>query len=469
MEQGNITFGGGLAHTIFSPIVGFVVLIAVLFICFSPRSKAIIAFLAVALLIPPDQILVLGSLHFPVLRILALFGFARILCAKFTSGSEVFSGGMNGIDKAVILLVVFTVIDGALLWQETAEVIYQLGNLYTVFGVYFLLRFLIRTEEDVQHMFRVFIYIVAVIAVFMAYERVTGTNLIYGLLGGARSDVLGTAIQRDDKFRATGPFGHPILAGTFGAVLLPLFVGLWLNNKQNRKIALVGIIASIVVTVSGNSSTALLGMGAGLLALCMWPLRKMMRPIRWGIVLTLVFLQIVMKNPVWHLIERIDVVGNSSSYHRYELVNQCILHFTDWMFIGTKSYADWAYDMWDLSNQYVAIAETAGLIPLIAFFVIIVLGFKYLGKARNASDGDKSRELFLWAMGSAMFANVVAYFGTSYWDQSIVSWYGLLAAIPVAAAAAPKPVPQAEIKVVRPGLVFHRPLAPNSVRGRLSN
>ncbi len=278
MEPNSVGFGAGLSHTVFNPVVGIAVFIAIVFICFSSRNKALAAFLAVGMLIPPDQVLVLGALHFPVLRILVVLGMLRILSGRVMSGTEIFSGGMNGIDKAVILFGLFTTFDGYMLWRDTPyvsiAVVYYLGNLVNIFGVYFLLRALIRDEADVQRMIRVFIYITAVIAVFMAFERVTGRNLIYGMLGGFRSESFGTAMARDDKFRAAGPFGHPILAGTFGAIMLPLFIGLWLKDKNKRNLAILGVIASAVVTISGNSSTALLGFAAGLLSLCLWPIRK---------------------------------------------------------------------------------------------------------------------------------------------------------------------------------------------------
>jgi len=52
-----------------------------------------------------------------------------------------------------------------------------------------------------------------------------------------------------------------------------------------------------------------------------------------------------------------------------------------------------------------------------------------MGRARRMVARDRKRALFIWAIGSALFANVVAFFGISYFDQTIVAWYGLLAII----------------------------------------
>jgi hypothetical protein len=147
-------------------------------------------------------------------------------------------------------------------------------------------------------------------------------------------------------------------------------------------------------------------------------------------------LHLVMKAPVWHLISRIDVAGGSSSYHRYQLVDACIRHFSDWWLIGVKSTAEWGWDMWDTANQYVSTADGSGLIPFLLLIATIVYGFKYLGRARTQLANDKRSALFVWAMGSALFANVVAFFGISYFDQTIVVWYGLLAAISTVAWSA---------------------------------
>lgn len=439
-----MNFGGGVAETIVNPVVLAATLLAGVLILVLPRNKAIIPFISAGILIPIDHILVVGGVHFPMLRVLALFGIIRMFCAR----DKMFAGGMNGIDKAVILLSVFTTIDNILLWQAWGEVTYQLGLLFTAFGVYFLLRYLIRDQEDVKRALCVLAWVTVIIATMMMYESITGRNLFYAILGGARAADLAHAEERANAFRASGCFGHPIIAGTFGGFMVPLFVGWWRWDKQSRIFAGVGAVAAITIPFSVGSSTALFALLAGVGALLLWPLRRHMRTLRWAIVVTLVSLHIVMKAPVWQLIARVHLSDGSSSYHRYELVNQCILHFWDWALIGTKTYGSWGWDMWDLANQYVATADTSGLIPLVALFAILVFGFKYVGKARQYYQSDKQQEFFVWAIGASLFANVAAFFGISYWDQIVVPWYGLLVMISVMSWAARTMPAEAEVETL---------------------
>jgi F0F1-type ATP synthase assembly protein I len=110
-------------------------------------------------------------------------------------------------------------------------------------------------------------------------------------------------------------------------------------------------------------------------------------------------------------------------------VDECIKHFGDWWLVGTKYYADWGYFTWDLANEYVGVAASSGLVPLILFIALIVCGFKYIGRARKARRSFVRGERFTWALGCALLAHVCAFFGTAYFDQLIVVWYVLLAII----------------------------------------
>lgn len=441
MRPDNINFGGGPTESFFSPLVLAIVIVAGLLICFGSRRRALLAFLSAAILIPMDQVLVISGLHFPMIRVLVVFGAIRILKEKLSGKAQVFSGGMNWMDKWSIVLAVFTAINGTLLWQTSGYIVFALGNLYSASGIYFTLRFLIRDEDDVRQALRTLAFVMAGVAVIMVSEHLVGRNLYYSLLGGARATDFGASLTvRDGKLRATGVFAHPILAGSFGGFCFPLFVGLWWRGfKKDRKFAVLGMAAALIPPIAANSSTALFGFISAIVGLSFWVLRRRMQIIRWGVAILLVSLHMVMKAPVWELINRVDLTGSSSSYHRFQLVNQCILHFKDWWLIGTKNYGDWGWEMWDLSNSYVGTADTVGLIPLIAFIAILVVAYRYVGIARKAFEGDKAKELFAWAFGASLFANTIAFMGIGYFDQTVVAWYCVLAM--VAAIILPARVP----------------------------
>jgi len=441
----NLRFGGGVSDTILNPFVAVLIVLAGVLMIILPQRKAIVPFLVTSLLIPGDQVLVIAGLHFPLMRMLIVFGILRIFIIKGPGQWNVFSGGLNRIDKLVILLSVVGAVAGVLLFRTGQAVAFELGKLYSAFGVYFLLRCVIRNHEDVVRVIRVLAFIVAALGLVMIVERIGGHNP-YSLLGGAKATYFATDLARDGRIRATGSFGTPILAGVFGAVSLPLFIGLWLSDKKQRSVAVVGMIAASVMVITSNSSTPAIGYLAGLLGFCLWPLRSTMGIIRWGIAGLLVCLHMVMKAPVWHLITRIGSSG--SAYHRYALINQTIVHFSEWWLIGTRSNGSWGWDMWDTANQYVSDAVNGGLLSLILFIAILVYGFKYLGNARRAAT-ENHQALFFWSLSVALFVHVVSFFGISYWDQSILGWYALLAFI--SATAVPQktkaPIPQFRRKV----------------------
>jgi hypothetical protein len=159
-----------------------------------------------------------------------------------------------------------------------------------------------------------------------------------------------------------------------------------------------------------------------------------MRLIRWGIGLTLTGLHLVMNGPVWSLIGRASVFGSSSSDHRYELVDKFITNVGEWWLLGMKSTVHWGWGMQDVSNNYVRIGIDGGLVGLTLFFVTIIFAFKTVGRRLRAARGVPGMQRLLWGLGVSLFANMVAFLGVSYWDQSIVIWYLLLAIIASAGA-----------------------------------
>ena len=66
--------------------------------------------------------------------------------------------------------------------------------------------------------------------------------------------------------------------------------------------------------------------------------------------------------------------------------------------------------------------------------------------ARKAAEQeqDKKLELEIWSFGAALMAIMTGYFGITYFDQSIVVWYTLLATIGAITAVALARLPVTE-------------------------
>lgn len=428
----HILFGAG-GETTVHPAVLVAAGLAVVLIFVLPRKYAVAPLLFLSILSPLGQRIMVGPFHFQIFRVLLSFALIRLLWEKYGSGGGSPKIRVNAIDKAVILYSLVCIVCYTLLWQDSSAFFDEVGKAYNVLGFYFFFRFFIRDRTDVEWTIKVLAFTALPIAAVMVNEQITGRNIL-AVFGGVPEF---TAI-RDGYLRSQGPFTVYLTAGAFGATLLPLFLCLWLK-KGSRTVALLGIVAALTITVTSRTSTAISACLASVIAIAVWSLRNKMRAVRWGIVLTLVAMHLLMKAPVWALLARVDIVGGSTGWHRFKIVDNCIHHFWDWWLFGSNNYWTWdgGDDMWDLANQYVATAESTGLMSLVFFMATIVYCYKYIGKARKAVRGRSRQEWFYWLLGVALFSNLVAFVGISYSDQTFIGWYALLAMI-VAATAAPR-------------------------------
>jgi hypothetical protein len=429
MAPEHLRFGGGTADTTLHPLVVLWMLIAIALMLILPRGKAITPFLLAFFTIPIGQVVVLGGLHFTVLRILILAGLARMV---FLGGAgEKFTGGFNRIDKVVALWTLSALVAFLLEFKgESQAIVNGLGNLIDTLGGYLLVRFLVPDGDAVRRTIKTMGVVCAILGICMINEQITHVN-VFGLLGGMPTAV----VIRNGNVRSTGTLGC-LYAGAFAGVLIPLF--LWMWKEKSRLAALIGLCGATAMVVTSYSSTSWLAFMGGFIGLAFWPLRERMRLVRWGLVSMLVALHMVMKAPVWALIARIDLTGSSSGDQRFMLVDMTIRHFSDWWLIGTTEYVNWGWDSWDLCNQFVAVALTGGLLTLIFYMAIFSRGFSAIGKARKQVEGNRQQEWLLWSFGSALFATVMAHFGINYMAQLIMGFFPLIASISVVAYEATK-------------------------------
>ena len=442
MEPENLKFGGGTAESVLHPLVLVAMIIAAVLILLLPRKYAIVPVLLVSFLVPLGQQVLIGGLHVHVLRIVILIGLIRALLSMLFSQERGFSGGSTSIDKLFVFWTFFHVVAFLFLFSfQSAAVINQFGFVWDILGGFLVLRFLIQEEGDIDRVIRTFAFVAGILAICMLNEHFRMQN-IFGFLGGDTRIVPET---RDGLVRAQATFSHPLLAGTFGATLLPLFFLFWLSGKS-KIVAVIGVLSATIMTICASSSTPLLAYAAGIGAMCFWPFRKQMRMFRWGIVIVLVTMHIVMKAPVWFVIGHISLFGSSSSDHRAYLIDLFIRHFSDWWLIGTNAAGTWGWDMWDTSNQYVAEGESGGLAVFVCFIAMISICFSRIGKARKAVEGDRTKEWYFWGLGAALFSHVVGFFGISYFDQTRMAWFALLVMIVTATAPVLATIEKADLE-----------------------
>jgi len=437
MEPKGIRFGGGATAILLHPLVAVWMLIAIALILTLPRRKAIAPFLLAFFTIPLGQVVIVGGLHFPVLRIVILAGLVRRMISRGEGSEDKFPGGFGAVDLAAVMWLVSALVVVSLQWMELPAFIKFVGDFLDALGGYLVVRFLIPDGETVRRTIKIFAVICLILGACMVNEHFTRKD-VFCYLGGCGID----AEVRDGRVRASGILGT-IQSGTFGGVLIPLF--LWLGTERKcRLVAGVGFSGATAMVITSGASTAVMGYGASFLGLALWPLRKQMRLIRWGLVATVLGLHLVMNGPVWSLIEHIDLNPGSSSFHRYMLIDTLIRHFGEWWLLGTRNNGSWGWESWDTCNQFVDVAVKGGLLTLALYITTLKRSFAALGNSRKRVSGDRKQEWFLWCLGSSLFANIVAQFGINYMVQLQLLLFPLLASISIAAFETRQPTPRKE-------------------------
>lgn len=393
------------------PLALLATLSAGLFLVSARRSQAILALILVACLIPVAQRVVVASLDFNMIRILLLFGWMRLIVR-----GELRPLRMNEIDVAFFSWVLVAGTAFVIREESFSAVVYRLGQAFDAVGVYFLTRTLLRRPDDSVKAVRFLAICAALVVVPMTIEWATGRNL-FAVLGG----VPALTIIRDGRLRCQGAFSHPILAGTFGATLVPVFVGMYVAFPKLRRLALVGAISGTLIAILATSSGAIMSLLAGFIGLALWRFRRHTRAMRRGLVVVLLILHFARDKPVWHLIARVSDVMGGEGFHRYRLIDAFVNHWSEWFLVGTPSTEHWGPVLWDTTNQYVDEGVTGGIFALLAFVILLSLAFRGTGIAARAGGrvGRKpaAQAFWCWGIGCGLLAHATAFMSVSYWGQ----------------------------------------------------
>jgi hypothetical protein len=356
-----------------------------------PRRLAILPLLLAATYMTRGQVVEIGPAHFDIPRLLVVVGFLRVLAR-----SEHLADGLHGVDK--LLLIWAVILLGMSAFHASGAWVYRSGIVWTELGCYFLFRIFLQNLNDVRDTFMFMCLAMLPLGILMLVEKMTGHNP-FGGLGG----VVEYSLVRDGHVRAAGPFAHPILAGTVGVMVITMGLAVW---RTSRWRALAGYLSGVGIVAAATSSGPILTVAFVVIGLTAWRLRAQMRAVRWGILMGVIALDLVMKDPVYFLMARIDISGGSQGYYRAQLIRSSIEHLSEWWATGTNYTRHWmatgiyANDqMVDITNHFLAMGVMGGLLLMVVFIAIIAYSFRDVGRAlKQHAEAGIEQQRFIWVL-----------------------------------------------------------------------
>ena len=402
-EVTNITTPGVLA-------IGILVLLSVLI----GRRWVPIPVLIAGSWLTLGQRLVFLDLNFTALRVVLIAIMIRMIVR-----GEWNQITPSAVDRLFKIWNVLRVVTFTALWLTVDAFVNRTGFALDAIALYYCFRYSMRDMADVARITRVMAYILVPVAVLMTAERVTGFNQ-FSALGG----VPAFSIVRDEIVRSQGPYSHPILAGTVGAIWLPLFLGLW-RFRGGRMACIAGVLSGLGMVITSGSSGPLMTVLCAVGALCLWPLRKQMGLVRKGIVAVLVVLQLSMSEPIWFIFARINVLSASTGWHRSFLIDMAVKHFFEWFALGTKDVGAWGVFAGDITNHYLIEGLRGGFATLVVFVLILKRLYSLIGYAvRWENCLPRGERFFVWTLGAMIAGHTATFFSVAYFEsQSMLHWF----------------------------------------------
>lgn len=397
-----------------------ILLLAVALILTLPRRWASLPLLLGTFYLALDQGVELGPFNLFSIRVLLVAGLARVIVRH-----ERVIAGLVGLDKLMVAWCLWALACTVFRADPAAALKANMGIAFNAGASYYLLRVFCTSRDDVRRLCIVAVLLLLPVALEMYVEQLAAHNL-FAALGG----VSDAPQVREGRLRASGPFAHAILAGTIGAVCLPLAVALW---RSSRLLSVMGIVACVSMIITSASSGPAASGAFAMMSLLAWRLRLQMSAVRWVAFACLAALAASMQAPVYYLIARVDIAGGSTGWYRARLIESASEHLDEWWLAGTDITRHWMAtgidnEHADIANQYLFMGVTGGLTLMFLFMAILVTAFRYVGAAVRA-PGAGSERFLAWALGASLFAHATTFISVAYFDQSFVSLYLTLAMI----------------------------------------
>jgi hypothetical protein len=393
------------------------------------RRYALLAMVAGSIYVTEGQGINVAGFSIFSTRILEIAGLVRIVLR-----GELPLGHLNRIDKAVVIFNVFAVLVYCL--RSSTNLANEIGMSLDWILAYFIFRSLLGGLEDLRWFLRSFVLLLLPYVFLVLLERHLGRSL-WSSMGGLTASADWT---RNGVLRCAGSFRHPSLMGSLGASFLALYLAMVWSNVD-RPLACVGAALCLLLVWASNSGGPVNFAAVSILGWAFWKFRAKVKWIFRGLFCMLVLVALVMKAPIWFLLDRFSDITGGDGWHRAELIDQAVNHFGQWWFAGrdlVKTTSWFPYllpdvDSADICNQFILIGLQAGVAAIALFIALLTFVFKSIAsafeKVRSNGTYPHHTEFYLWGLGVLLLGHISNWLGITYYDQFYVIWALQLAAM----------------------------------------
>jgi hypothetical protein len=199
--------------------------------------------------------------------------------------------------------------------QTVSAAINRAGWIFDGAGLYFLFRCLVRNWEDIIGVGLALTIIAIPVAAIFSW-RIDGTKPLR---------LFRWSKPHHAPSRGQAPLLWGVSASDHGRHLLGRCCTAHrhavVDNPLRRPLVATGAGCAIAIVVLTASSGPLASLAVVFVMAALYRFRRYAWWMLAGSVLLLTGLHLVMNKPVWHLFARMDLVGGSTGYHRYKLID----------------------------------------------------------------------------------------------------------------------------------------------------
>jgi len=401
-------------------------------------AYALIAYIGALVLCPYYLRTELGTLNFPVHRIVILAVYASLLIRK----NQIDKFNFIWPDKFVIACFACNLLAGVFTMPNVMQLLEnQSGRLFDMALPYFAVRLIITNKQRYILFLKGVLCIAGILAIPAFYESVTRHNLFNNLFSFTTIQrAEGTrAIPKWGLYRAGATFGNAIQLGIFFAMAGGVCAGLLKNIRRHIWFYSIGIGLTLLGVLSSMSTGSFLAAIVTISFIAYYRYRWYWKQAIVTLVIMCAVVEIISNRHFYEVIDRV-ALRSQTAWYRSRLIEVAFFEggmSGHWLFGYGLADPGWSKKIdgrsyTDMVNHYLLILSQFGLVGFIPFCGLIITSVKKLFEKFWLLQLDCDR-WFVWSLAGVLFGLLITFNSVSIFPPCRNFFYvilGLCGALP---------------------------------------